>query len=38
MDFYFKWSIKDFRLSSSGVEDEIQIHTHMCYRYFLIIY
>ncbi|AWU43993.1 5-methyltetrahydropteroyltriglutamate--homocysteine S-methyltransferase [Blattabacterium sp. (Cryptocercus kyebangensis)] len=31
---YFNWSIKAFRLSSSGVEDETQIHTHMCYSEF----
>ncbi|WP_185850916.1 5-methyltetrahydropteroyltriglutamate--homocysteine S-methyltransferase [Blattabacterium cuenoti] len=31
---YFDWSIKAFRLSSSGVNDETQIHTHMCYSEF----
>ncbi|WP_341657989.1 5-methyltetrahydropteroyltriglutamate--homocysteine S-methyltransferase [Blattabacterium cuenoti] len=31
---YFDWSIKAFRLSSSGVKDETQIHTHMCYSEF----
>ncbi|WP_341664769.1 5-methyltetrahydropteroyltriglutamate--homocysteine S-methyltransferase [Blattabacterium cuenoti] len=31
---YFDWSIKAFRLSSSGVQDETQIHTHMCYSEF----
>ncbi|WP_185862621.1 5-methyltetrahydropteroyltriglutamate--homocysteine S-methyltransferase [Blattabacterium cuenoti] len=31
---YFDWSIKAFRISSSGVEDETQIHTHMCYSEF----
>ncbi|WP_113738538.1 5-methyltetrahydropteroyltriglutamate--homocysteine S-methyltransferase [Blattabacterium clevelandi] len=33
-DTYFNWAIKAFRLSSSGVEDETQIHTHMCYSEF----
>ncbi|WP_235611993.1 hypothetical protein [Blattabacterium punctulatus] len=33
-DFYFKWSIKVFRLSSSGVEDETKIYTHMYYSEF----
>ncbi|WP_185860635.1 5-methyltetrahydropteroyltriglutamate--homocysteine S-methyltransferase [Blattabacterium cuenoti] len=31
---YFDWSIKAFRLSSSVVKDETQIHTHMCYSEF----
>ncbi|WP_185869533.1 5-methyltetrahydropteroyltriglutamate--homocysteine S-methyltransferase [Blattabacterium cuenoti] len=31
---YFNWSIKAFRISSSGVKDETQIHTHMCYSEF----
>ncbi len=31
---YFDWSIQAFRLSSSGVKDETQIHTHMCYSEF----
>ncbi|WP_185871570.1 5-methyltetrahydropteroyltriglutamate--homocysteine S-methyltransferase [Blattabacterium cuenoti] len=31
---YFNWSIKAFRLSSYGVKDETQIHTHMCYSEF----
>ncbi|WP_185867066.1 5-methyltetrahydropteroyltriglutamate--homocysteine S-methyltransferase [Blattabacterium cuenoti] len=31
---YFDWSIKAFRISSSGVKDETQIHTHMCYSEF----
>ncbi|WP_185857879.1 5-methyltetrahydropteroyltriglutamate--homocysteine S-methyltransferase [Blattabacterium cuenoti] len=31
---YFDWAIKAFRLSSSGVKDETQIHTHMCYSEF----
>ncbi|WP_343192194.1 5-methyltetrahydropteroyltriglutamate--homocysteine S-methyltransferase [Buchnera aphidicola] len=28
---YLKWAIDAFRLSSSVVNDETQIHTHMCY-------
>ncbi|WP_185850298.1 5-methyltetrahydropteroyltriglutamate--homocysteine S-methyltransferase [Blattabacterium cuenoti] len=32
--FYFDWAIKAFRMSSSGVKDETQIHTHMCYSEF----
>ncbi|AER40787.1 MAG: 5-methyltetrahydropteroyltriglutamate--homocysteine S-methyltransferase [Flavobacteriales bacterium] len=31
---YFNWSIKAFRIASSGVKDETQIHTHMCYSEF----
>ncbi|ACY40145.1 5-methyltetrahydropteroyltriglutamate-homocysteine S-methyltransferase [Blattabacterium sp. (Blattella germanica) str. Bge] len=31
---YLDWSIKAFRISSSGVKDETQIHTHMCYSEF----
>ncbi|WP_185872145.1 5-methyltetrahydropteroyltriglutamate--homocysteine S-methyltransferase [Blattabacterium cuenoti] len=33
-NFYFDWAIKSFRISSSGVKDETQIHTHMCYSEF----
>lgn len=28
---YLRWAVDAFRLSSSGVRDETQIHTHMCY-------
>jgi 5-methyltetrahydropteroyltriglutamate--homocysteine methyltransferase len=28
---YLEWSVKAFRLATSGVEDGTQIHTHMCY-------
>lgn len=28
---YLSWAVDCFRLSSSGVEDRTQIHTHMCY-------
>jgi len=31
---YFKKAIKAFRLTSSVVKDETQIHTHMCYSEF----
>ena len=28
---YLDWAVKAFRLATSGVQDETQIHTHMCY-------
>ncbi|MCC6259622.1 MAG: 5-methyltetrahydropteroyltriglutamate--homocysteine S-methyltransferase [Anaerolineales bacterium] len=31
---YLKWAIEAFKLSASGVRDETQIHTHMCYAEF----
>src|SRR5690554_953014 len=31
---YLKWAIRAFRIASSGVSDETQIHTHMCYSEF----
>jgi len=31
---YLEWSVRCFRLSSSGVADATQIHTHMCYSEF----
>ena len=31
---YLDWSVKAFRIAASGVEDETQIHTHMCYSEF----
>jgi 5-methyltetrahydropteroyltriglutamate--homocysteine methyltransferase len=32
---YLDWSVRSFRLATStGVEDETQIHTHMCYAEF----
>src|SRR5690606_30140713 len=31
---YLDWAIKAFRISASGVRDETQIHTHMCYSEF----
>jgi 5-methyltetrahydropteroyltriglutamate--homocysteine methyltransferase len=33
-DAYLKWSVGSFRLSTSGVRNETQIHTHMCYSDF----
>ncbi len=30
-DDYLSWAVAAFRLASSGVRDETQIHTHMCY-------
>ena len=31
---YLEWAVGSFRLASSGVRDETQIHTHMCYSEF----
>jgi len=31
---YLDWAVEAFRLSASGVKDETQIHTHMCYSEF----
>lgn len=31
---YLDWAVESFRLCSSGVKDETQIHTHMCYSEF----
>lgn len=33
-DHYLDWAVKGFRLSASGVKDDTQIHTHMCYSEF----
>lgn len=33
-DAYLLWAVKAFRISASGVKDETQIHTHMCYSEF----
>ncbi len=30
-DEYLDWAVESFRLASSGVAPETQIHTHMCY-------
>ncbi|WKV99074.1 5-methyltetrahydropteroyltriglutamate--homocysteine S-methyltransferase [Pseudomonas sp. H22_DOA] len=31
---YLDWAVEAFRLTASGVQDETQIHTHMCYSEF----
>ncbi|PIR31842.1 MAG: 5-methyltetrahydropteroyltriglutamate--homocysteine S-methyltransferase, partial [Alphaproteobacteria bacterium CG11_big_fil_rev_8_21_14_0_20_44_7] len=31
---YLKWAVDSFRITASGVRDETQIHTHMCYSEF----
>ncbi|MCH2174800.1 MAG: 5-methyltetrahydropteroyltriglutamate--homocysteine S-methyltransferase [Lentisphaeria bacterium] len=31
---YLHWAVNTFRLSASGVQDDTQIHTHMCYSEF----
>lgn len=31
---YLEWAVRAFRVSASGVKDETQIHTHMCYSEF----
>src|SRR6185437_14759753 len=31
---YLDWAVKSFRITANGVEDETQIHTHMCYSEF----
>ncbi|MEO8398146.1 MAG: 5-methyltetrahydropteroyltriglutamate--homocysteine S-methyltransferase, partial [Chloroflexota bacterium] len=31
---YLQWAVDCFRLAASGVHDETQIHTHMCYAEF----
>jgi 5-methyltetrahydropteroyltriglutamate--homocysteine methyltransferase len=33
-DEYLRWAVEAFRLASSGVREETQIHTHMCYSEF----
>jgi 5-methyltetrahydropteroyltriglutamate--homocysteine methyltransferase len=33
-DDYLDWAVECFRLASCGVQDETQIHTHMCYSEF----
>ena len=33
-DAYLGWAVESFRLASSPVRDETQIHTHMCYSEF----
>ncbi len=31
---YLDWAVDSFRISASGVRDDTQIHTHMCYSEF----
>jgi len=31
---YLEWAVKAFRIAVTGVRDETQIHTHMCYSEF----
>ena len=31
---YLRWAVEAFRLTASGVADETQVHTHMCYSEF----
>ncbi|RXK86818.1 5-methyltetrahydropteroyltriglutamate--homocysteine S-methyltransferase [Filimonas effusa] len=31
---YLDWAVRAFRVSASGVQDDTQIHTHMCYSEF----
>jgi 5-methyltetrahydropteroyltriglutamate--homocysteine methyltransferase len=33
-DDYLKWAVDSFRLASTGVRDDTQIQTHMCYAEF----
>ncbi|HEV7948727.1 MAG TPA: 5-methyltetrahydropteroyltriglutamate--homocysteine S-methyltransferase [Glaciihabitans sp.] len=34
---YLDWSVAAFRLATSGVRDETQIHTHLCYSEFGVV-
>ncbi|WP_158864800.1 5-methyltetrahydropteroyltriglutamate--homocysteine S-methyltransferase [Leifsonia sp. AG29] len=36
-DDYLDWSVGSFRLSTAGVRDETQIHTHLCYSEFGVV-
>ncbi|MEX2501573.1 MAG: hypothetical protein WD336_04295, partial [Trueperaceae bacterium] len=33
-DEYLRWSVRAFRLATSGVDPSTQIHTHLCYSEF----
>ncbi|TGV05378.1 5-methyltetrahydropteroyltriglutamate--homocysteine S-methyltransferase [Alcaligenaceae bacterium 429] len=33
-DAYLQWAVDCFRISTSNIEDDTQIHTHMCYSEF----
>jgi 5-methyltetrahydropteroyltriglutamate--homocysteine methyltransferase len=32
--YYLDWAVESFRITASGVRDDTQIHTHMCYSEF----
>jgi 5-methyltetrahydropteroyltriglutamate--homocysteine methyltransferase len=34
---YLDWSVRSFRLATSGVDDTTQIHTHLCYSEFGVV-
>lgn len=34
---YLDWSVRSFRLATSGVADATQIHTHLCYSEFGVV-
>ncbi len=34
---YLEWSVRSFRLATSGVADRTQIHTHLCYSEFGVV-
>ncbi len=34
---YLDWSVRSFRLATSGVEAKTQIHTHLCYSEFGVV-
>ncbi|MDS0861375.1 5-methyltetrahydropteroyltriglutamate--homocysteine S-methyltransferase [Burkholderia pseudomultivorans] len=31
---YLQWAVESFRITANGVQDDTQIHTHMCYSEF----
>ncbi len=31
---YLQWAVDSFRLATSGVENDIQVHSHFCYSDF----
>jgi 5-methyltetrahydropteroyltriglutamate--homocysteine methyltransferase len=33
-DAYLKWAVDSFKLSTAGVSDELQTHSHFCYSDF----
>jgi 5-methyltetrahydropteroyltriglutamate--homocysteine methyltransferase len=33
-DYYLQWAVESFRIAASGVKDDTQVHTHMCYSEF----